>query len=302
MKATAMLRKLLKEKRTLLLPGCYDALSARVIEKVGFEAAYLSGFALEGTLLGMPDVNLTTMTEISGIASRITDAIKIPLIADGETGFGGPLQVRRAVKEYEKAGIAGFHIEDQAFPKKGGSIAGRTLISIDEMVGKVQAALEAREDKDFVVIARTDARDISFEEAVKRANAYLEAGADLAMVIPSSEEDVRRFPKEINGPIVTTMSDHRPYMVIPIDEYEKLGYKMVLYILSELYVVGKALLELWEHVKKTGTTKAFVEGGKMLTIKEFTDLVRLPELRDFEMKYLPKKEVETRYGKKQWGA
>lgn len=301
MKTTAMLRKLLKEKKTLLIPGCYDAYSARIVEKVGFEAAYLSGFALESTLLGMPDVNLTTMTEISGVASHITDVIKIPLIADGETGFGGPLQVRRTVREYEKAGLAGFHIEDQVYPKKGGSIAGRTIIPVDEMIGKIQAALEARQDKDFLIIARTDAIDVSFKEAVNRTNAYVEAGADLVMVIPSSAEEVKRFPKEVNGPLLVCMSDHRPYMVIPFTEYENLGYKIVMFILSELYVVGKALFELWEHVMKTGTTKALIEGGKMLTINELADLLRLPEIRDFETKYLPKREIELRYGKKQWG-
>lgn len=301
MKTTTMLRNELKEKTTVVVPGCYDALSARIVEKVGFKAAYLSGFALEATFLGAPDVNLTTMTEIAAISSRITDVIKIPLLADGETGFGGPLQVRRAVKLYEKAGLAGFHIEDQAFPKKGGSLAGRALIPIDEMLGKIHAAQEARQDKDFLVIARTDGRDVSFEEAVKRANAYLETGADMVMVLPLSSDELERFPKLVNGPLMICVSDHRPYTVIPVKEYEKFGYKMVWFILSELYVVGKALLELWEHVMKTGTTKEFVESGKMLTLKEATDLLGLPEFRDFEIKHLPKSEVEARYGKRQWG-
>lgn len=300
-KTTKVLRNLLEERKTLALAGCYDALSAKVAEKAGFEALYLSGFALSATFLGMPDVNVSTMTEIAMLASRITNVIRVPLITDGETGFGGPLQVRRTVMEYEKAGLAGFHIEDQAYPKKGGSLAGRALIPIDEMVGKIQAALEARQDKDFLVIARTDGRDISFEESVRRANAYIEAGADVVMVLPLNSEEVEQYPKLVRGPVLILVSDHRPYTVIPLKKYEEYGYKMVWFILSELYVVGKALTELWEHVMITGTTKEFVDKGRMLTIKEATDLLGLPEYRDFELKYLPKREVEERYGKKQWG-
>lgn len=301
MKSTQVLRDLLDERKIVPFGGCYDAFSARVAEKAGFEALYLSGFALSAAYLGMPDVNLMSMTEIATIASRITDVIKVPLIADGETGFGGPLQLRRTVRLYEKAGLAGFHIEDQVYPKKGGSLAGRALVSTEEMVGKIKAATDARQDKDFLVIARTDARDISFDESVTRANAYLEAGADIAMVLPQNSEEVEKYPKVVKGPTLILVSDHRPYTVLPVQEFEKMGYKMVWFILSAAYAAGKALTELWETVMKTGSTKEFVEKGRMLTINEVTDLLELPEHRDFETKYMPKSEVEARYGKKQWG-
>lgn len=301
LKPTVVLKKLMERDEILVIPGCYDALSAKIIEKVGFEAAYLSGFALEATLLGKPDVNLTTLTEIATTASHVTSAVKIPVIADAETGFGGPLQVARTVKEYERAGLAGLHIEDQRAPKKGGSIAGRDIIPAEEMVGKIKAALEARDDPDFLIIGRTDARDISFDEEVRRANLYAEAGADAILLFPQTSEEVTKLPKLVDASLIINVNEYREYTMLSVNELQELGWKMVWFILSELFVATRALTDLWTYLKKTGTTKGFRGSGEMASFKEVTDLVGLAETRDFEKRFSSKEEVEKRYARKQWG-
>jgi len=177
MKATTKLRQLLRGEEIIVVPGIWDGISAKVMEKAGFPAAVISGFALEATTLGGPDVSLLSFGEILDRGFRIAGAVDIPVIIDGETGFGGPIQVARTIKDFEKAGLAGIHIEDQVSPKKCGSLLTKSVIPIPEAVAKIKAAVDARTDPDFIIIARTDADVISFDAVVERCNLFLEAGA-----------------------------------------------------------------------------------------------------------------------------
>jgi 2-methylisocitrate lyase-like PEP mutase family enzyme len=207
MRQSARLRELLKSGQTLVVPGCYNALSAKILERVGFPAVYMTGYGTSLSLLGMPDAGLATMTEMQANARFIANAIDVPLIADSDNGYGNAINVIRTVKEYIQTGAAGIHIEDQIMPKRCGHVAGRQVIPIDEAIGKVRAAADARDaaDPDFLLIARTDARGAhggSLDEAIRRANAYLEAGADMAFVEgPTDMGEIERICAEVKGPI-----------------------------------------------------------------------------------------------------
>src|SRR5262250_3378876 len=206
MKQSARLRELLRSGTSLVVPGCYNALSAKVLAQVGFPALYMTGYGTSLSLLGMPDAGLATMTEMHLNARYIANAVSVPVIADADNGYGNAINVIRTVREYIQTGVAGIHIEDQVIPKRCGHVAGRRVISLEEAVGKYRAAARARDeaDPDFVLIARTDARGAhggSLDEAIRRANAYLEAGADMAFVEgPTSLDEVRRICKEVHGP------------------------------------------------------------------------------------------------------
>src|SRR5438874_5834673 len=207
MRATSQLRRLLKSGQPLFVPGCYDAMSAKVLEQAGFPAVYMTGYGKSLALLGMPDAGLATMTEMHLNARYSANAVAAPVIADADNGYGNAINVMRTVREYIQTGVAGIHIEDQVIPKRCGHVAGRRVIALDEAVGKYRAADAVRRelDPDFVLIARTDARGAhggSLDAAIERANAYLAAGADLAFVEgPTSVEEVRRVCREVKGPV-----------------------------------------------------------------------------------------------------
>src|SRR5438874_11326132 len=207
MRATSQLRRLLKSGQPLFVPGCYDAMSAKVLEQAGFPAVYMTGYGTSLALLGMPDAGLATMTEMHLNARYIANAVAAPVIADADNGYGNAINVMRTVREYIQTGVAGIHIEDQVIPKRCGHVAGRRVIGIDEAVGKYRAADAVRRelDPDFVLIARTDARGAhggSLEAAIERANAYLAAGAVLAFVAgPTRLEEVPRVCREVRGPV-----------------------------------------------------------------------------------------------------
>ena len=216
MKKTTRLRELLKSKETLFVPGSYNALSAKILDKVGFPAIYMTGYGTSLSLLGMPDAGLATMTEMHLNARNIANATDAPVIADADNGYGNAINVIRTVREYIQTGVAAIHIEDQIIPKRCGHVAGRQVIPIEEAVGKYRAADYARKevDPDFVLIARTDARGAyggDLDEAIKRANAYLEAGADMAFVEgPTDVEEVKRVCSEVNGPILYNQTGISP--------------------------------------------------------------------------------------------
>ena len=216
MKSTTKLRELLKSGESLFVPGCYNAMSARVLDKVGFPAIYMTGYGTSLSLLGMPDAGLATMTEMQMNARYIANAVDVPVIADSDNGYGNAINTIRTVKEYAQTGVAAIHIEDQVIPKRCGHVAGRRVIPIDEAVGKYRAADYARKeiDPDFVLIARTDARGAhggTLDDAITRANAYLEAGADVAFVEgPTDVEEVKRICAEVNGPILYNQTGISP--------------------------------------------------------------------------------------------
>lgn len=210
------LREMLARPGVIHMPGCYDAMSARLIELAGFETAAISGFGVEATLLGGPDIGLMTMTELTQHASRVTNAVDIPVISDVDTGFGGVQNIHRTVREAEAAGLAGIHIEDQALPKKCPVLPGRELVSVSEAADRIAVAIEARRDPEFVIIARTDGDSVSFDDQIERANAYLAAGADLVMpmmvqynggsfweLTPDRQmEVISEAVNQINGPVM----------------------------------------------------------------------------------------------------
>ena len=206
-KKTTQLRQMINSGESLFVPGCFNAMSARVLDKVGFPAIYMTGYGTSLSLLGMPDAGLASMTEMHMNARYIANAVDVPVIADSDNGYGNAVNTIRTVKEYIQTGVAGIHLEDQVIPKRCGHVAGRRVIPIDEAVGKYRAADYARNeiDPDFVIIARTDARGAhggTLDDAITRANAYLEAGADMAFVEgPTSMEELKRVCAEVKGPI-----------------------------------------------------------------------------------------------------
>jgi 2-methylisocitrate lyase-like PEP mutase family enzyme len=225
----ARLRALLREDGMVVAPGAYDCISARVIAQAGFPAVYMTG-AGTAAMLGYPDFGLVTMSEMAENAGRIAAVVAAPVIADADTGYGNELNVTRTVREYEKRGVAGLHIEDQGFPKKCGHLDDKTVIPLDEYIAKVRAAAAARSNPDFFLIARTDSRAvIGFEEAVRRMNAALGAGADMAFLeAPQTPEEVAAVPRLVKGPCLLNVVSGGKTPVLDLDQAQKLGFKLAI--------------------------------------------------------------------------
>lgn len=217
------------KKGMVVAPGAYDCITARAIERAGFSAVYMTGGGTASSL-GYPDYGLLTMTEMAENAGRIATAVKLPVIADADTGYGNELNAIRTVRAYEARGAAGLHIEDQGYPKKCGHLEDKTIVPLDDYVAKIRAAVSAKSDPDFMVIARTDSRaPLGFEEAIRRANAAIEAGADMAFVeAPQTLEEVRAVPKLVKGPCMLNMVWRGKTPDIALSEAEDMGYKLTI--------------------------------------------------------------------------
>src|ERR1700712_1860269 len=230
MTASSQLRKLIGEG-CVAMPGVFNAATARMVERAGFDAVYISGAGLCNATAGVPDVGLLTLTEVTLLAGFIARAVKIPCIVDADTGFGGADNAARTVRELEAAGLAGCHIEDQEFPKRCGHLAGKSLVETEEMTEKIIAAAGARRDKDFLLIARTDARAVeSFDKAVERAQSYLAAGADA--IFPEAlqgREEFRAFAKEVKAPLLANMTEFGKSPLLSLGQFQEFGYRMVIY-------------------------------------------------------------------------
>src|ERR1700758_4375866 len=226
---TARLRALLKQDGMIVAPGAYDCISARVIAQAGFPAVYMSG-AGTAAMLGYPDFGLVTMSEMAENAARLAAAVSVPVIADADTGYGNELNVTRTVREYERRGVAGLHIEDQGFPKKCGHLDNKVIVSLDEYLAKIRAAVAARRDPDFLVIARTDSRAVlGFDEAIRRANAALAAGADMAFVeAPQTMEEVAAVPRLVKGPCLLNVVWRGKTPELTFGDAERLGYRLAI--------------------------------------------------------------------------
>lgn len=286
MKKTTVLRQLLNDKEILVAPGAHDALTARVIEKSGFKAVYMTGYGQAASVLGKPDIGLLSMTEMLDRARKFTSAVDVPVIADGDTGFGNAITVMRTVEEYEAAGVAAIQLEDQVAPKRCGHMLGRKVVSLEEMVGKIEAAKAARKDPDFVIIARTDARTVfGIDEAIRRAKAYEAAGADVIFVESvENEEEMKRVNEELKVPTLANMVEGGRTPLLTNKELEDLGYNLVIYPTASTYVVAKAMFELMDALKADGTTAKSID--KMITFPEFNDLVGLGEYAKLEEKFV----------------
>ena len=257
----------------VLMPGVPNAAMARQVEQVGFDAVYVSGAGMANATAGMPDIGLLTLTEVAQLAGYIAKAVKIPAIVDADTGFGGSENVARTIHELERAGIAGCHIEDQEFPKRCGHLAGKSIIDLEEMVERIKAAVAARHDPDFMIVARTDARAVEdFDRTVDRAQNYLAAGADA--IFPEalqSAEEFRDFANEIDLPLLANMTEFGKSPLLSFEELSDFGYRMVIFPMSAFRVAMKASEEFLRALKKSGAQSDWLE--KMQTREELYELL-----------------------------
>jgi len=257
----------------VMLPGVPNAAMARQAERVGFEAVYVSGAGLANATAGVPDIGLLTLTEVLRLAGYIAKAVKIPAIVDADTGFGGSENVARTIHELEAAGLAGCHIEDQEFPKRCGHLAGKSLIDVEEMTERINAAVAARRDPDFMIIARTDARAVEdFDRTVNRAQRYIEAGADA--IFPEalqSEEEFRDFASEIDVPLLANMTEFGKSPLLSFQDLAKFGYRMVIFPQSAFRVSMKASEKFLQALKVSGTQKEWM--NEMQTREELYKLL-----------------------------
>ena len=283
----ARLRELLGSGQTIVAPGAFDPLAARLVEEAGFAAVYMTGFGTSAALLGRADVGLLTMTEMADNAGRIAACVDIPLIADADTGYGNPLNVIRTVGAYEAAGVAGMHIEDQVAPKKCGHMEGKLVIGAGEMAQKVRAAVDARTDPDFVIIARTDARAVEgLDRALDRARRYRDAGAD-ALFIEAlvSEAEIEAaaaaFP---DVPLLFNWAEGGKTPPVGLDRLTELGYRIVIFPIATLLAATAAMRAVLGEIASAGTPAAALSG--LPTFGEFTDFIGLPEVREIEQRYI----------------
>jgi len=283
-------RKLLKEKikkrdEIIVLPGVFDALSAKIAQHVGFEAMFQTGYGSAASLLGLPDFGFLNAGENIENARRIIRAVDLPVIVDVDTGYGNPLTVWKIVNDLIAYGGSGIFLEDQVWPKRCGHMRGKEVIGADEYIQKLRAALAASSSKDFTIVARTDARaPLGFDEAIERGKMYYKEGADVVFVeAPQSEDELREIPKKIDAPLLANMIENGVTPNFSANELKSMGYSMVVFPLSGLYGATYAMKKIFSHLKKNGTTKRCTD--MMLDFNEFNDLVELSKFMQMEEKY-----------------
>jgi 2,3-dimethylmalate lyase len=285
-KTRASLRDQLEDRnKIIVLPGVFDALSAKIAEHVGFEAMFQTGYGSSASLLGMPDFGLLNSGETVDNALRIIRAVRAPVLVDADTGYGNPLNVWRLVRDLESLGAAGIFLEDQVWPKRCGHMVGKEVISKDEYIPKLKAALEARQSKDFIIVARTDARaPMGLDEAIERGKAYRKAGADVIFVeAPRSIEELKKVANEIDAPLVANMIEDGVTPNLPASELLKLGYQIAVFPLSAIYSATFAMRQVLTELKNTGTTN---DARKiMVTFKDFNQFMDLEHFTDLERRY-----------------
>ncbi len=280
-----IIKDFIKRGELLVSPGAFNSISAKIVEQSGFDSVYMTGYGAAANLLGSPDIGLLSASEMIKHLSYMSESVDIPIIADADTGYGNVLNMYRTVKEYEKAGAAAIQIEDQCWPKRCGHMDGKQVISAEEMAAKIRAAVDARQDEDTVIIARTDAlAPIGFDEAIRRGNLYKEAGADVIFVeAPPDIDKLRQIPKLVKAPILANMIEGGKTPVLSAEELQNLGFAIAIYPLSTLYVMTKAVKDLLYELKNTGTTQGKI--GNMIDFPEFNEIVQLSKIRETEQKY-----------------
>jgi 2-methylisocitrate lyase-like PEP mutase family enzyme len=281
----ARLRALLAEPGPLVLPGCYDALSARLAEQAGFDAVYMTGFGAAASLLGRPDVGLLTASEMVEQAGRIVSATTCPVVGDADTGYGNALNAIRAVQQFERAGVAGVHIEDQVFPKRCGHLEDKQVVPAPEFLAKLDAVLAARRDPDFVVIARTDARGpLGLDAAIERGHAALGAGADALFVeAAQTVEEVERIAAEFRGShLLYNWVDGGKSPALSLAELDALGFAMVIMPVTALFAATRAVQAAFASLRAEGTPRAGDTAG---AFDEFVDLIGVAEIRRLEDRF-----------------
>ena len=256
MKATTRFRQMLGEQGIVVAPGAYDCLTAKIIEQAGFPAVYMTGAGTSVARLGYPDLGLATMSEMVASATDLVGAVDLPVIADADTGYGGILNVQRTIREYQYAGVAAVHIEDQESPKRCGHLDDKRVVPREEMVGKIRAAIDARTDDDFTLIVRTDALAVTgWDDTMRRCEAYIEAGADVLFVEAlRSAEEAERVTRTFDLPLLYNFVEMGKSPLIPASELERLGFKLVIFPVSALLTVAKTVRDLMRQLQEKGTT------------------------------------------------
>ena len=287
------LKERLARDSILVAPAAFDMVSAKVIEKAGFEAVYLSGFGQSASHLGLPDAGLMTLSEVVERVYNMARAVNVPLLADGDTGYGGVINVRRTVQEFEWAGASAIQLEDQEIPKKCGHTEGKRVIDAREMVLKIEAAVESRRNDDFLVIARTDARAVSgLEEAIRRGKIYEKAGADVIFIeSPQTEEELKMVAESFDKPAMANMIEGGKTPLLKATELNEMGFKLVAFAVSCLLAATKAMQRAMKVLREEGTTQAIA--AEMTNFGDFNNLIGFPEVRAFEAKYRINKKETT---------
>ena len=280
------LRKLINNKtKPLVIPGVYDAIGAKIAQKVGFDAMFQTGYGTSATLLGMPDYGFIGAAETLDNARRISNAITVPLIVDIDTGYGNALTVRKLIQELQSAGVSGVFLEDQKWPKRCGHMKGKDVIPKEEYAEKLQSAIDAKSNKDFIIVARTDARATEgLDKAIERGNYYKKLGADVIFVeAPKSLDEMKKIGKSINAPLVANMIEGGATPINSAAKLNKMGYKIILYPLSILYANTFATLKILHELKNKGTTMKLK--NNLVRFNQFNDIVELSKYSKIEKKY-----------------
>lgn len=301
MRKTTKLKELLYAKEILVMPGNYDCLSAMMIERAGFKATQCSGYGFAACLLGKPDQGIMTFTEVVNHTRNIVKSVDIPVMADGDTGYGNVVNVVRTVQEFEDCGCAGVNLEDQVWPKRCGHMSGKEVIPMEEMVQKIKAAAWAREDKDFIINARTDARQkYGPEEVVKRAKAYWEAGADLIFLeAPQSKDELKYYASELvplGIKISANMLDGGRTPLVTFKELEEMGYSRCSVPVMPTYAAAMGLKKALEKMMEDGHNQNL--GDLIIPFSEFNKIIGLPEIHALEERFLTEEQIKNKYGSK----
>jgi 2,3-dimethylmalate lyase len=280
-----LIRRGLAEHGQLIMPGVYDALSAKIAARAGFEVIFITGYSLSATLLGEPDFGLLTQTEVVGAAQRICSVVDKPVIVDADTGYGNAINVIRTVEDLIRAGAGGMFLEDQVWPKRCGHMKGKQVIPLDEQLKKLTAAVEARGDNDFFIVARTDSRQaLGLKEAITRGIAFKQTGADAVFIeAPETKEEMKEISKHVPGPLVANMLERGVTPLMGPRELKDLGFDLVVWPLAPLYAVAKSLTDVYTTLRRNGSTLEMLD--HLMPFNEFNEIVGLDEKYALDAKY-----------------
>lgn len=285
MQKARLIRDALAQHGQLIMPGIYDALSAKIAARAGFEVLFITGYSLSATLLGEPDFGILTQTEVVGAAQRICAVVDTPVIVDADTGYGNAINVIRTVEDLLRVGAAGIFLEDQVWPKRCGHMKGKHVIPRDEHLKKLRAALDAKGASDFFIVARTDARQtLGLDEAIERGIAFKEAGADAVFIeAPESKEEMQKIARQVPGPLVANMLERGVTPLMGPKELKDLGFELIVWPLAPLYSVAKSLTDVYTTLRRDGSTLAILEN--LMPFNEFNEIVGLKEKYALDSKY-----------------
>jgi len=285
MNKAEMIRRSLKEKGQLIMPGVYDALSTKIASQTGFEVIFITGYSLAATMLGEPDFGILTQTEMLSAAQRICSATDLPVIVDADTGYGNAINVIRTVDELIRIGAGGMFLEDQVWPKRCGHMKGKQVIPLEEQLKKLHAATDAKNHRDFFIVARTDARQsLGLSEAITRGIAFKQAGADAVFIeAPENKEEMREISRNVPGPLVANMLERGVTPLMGPQELHDLGFDLVVWPLAPLYAVAKSLTEVYGRLRRDGTTIEILD--RLMPFDDFNRIVGLEEKYQLDEKY-----------------